>query len=373
MCADLFMEQKDQWLHLAPRNEHDSSQKIEEYFASVAVLMSLQLREMVVNSFDDLLTFFKIHKDGNDFEEPYHEMQFFVPQVLVIKLEVEEPSIVFLPRMKDCWDLICRCFMEILKHSEGLPKVHVKLFPGIKEDLTLHTIQEDESLVAEFMGKMAEIFDRNIVGPQKYLNVYRKYSDLLNNNAEQDVTDFLSKRHELDDFVEKIDGLTKLKREIASMHVTVPLAMFCLDALNLNEELCFRTQKLKDRLIQFEVEENRELNSGICNQYNIIADKVTEVPLTTEELVTLTAYLKKSSEVTVFKLRREIREAIYRLEFLMDYADLPYEDIKLNSTVLHWPDEIEIIFETSRNQLMNRRDHVELTLIKRQVNQGAAF
>ncbi|XP_048348807.1 dynein axonemal heavy chain 3 [Sphaerodactylus townsendi] len=365
MCADLFMEQKDQWLHLAPRNEHDSSQKIEEYFASVAVLMSLQLREMVVNSFDDLLTFFKIHKDGNDFEEPYHEMQFFVPQVLVIKLEVEEPSIVFLPRMKDCWDLICRCFMEILKHSEGLPKVHVKLFPGIKEDLTLHTIQEDESLVAEFMGKMAEIFDRNIVGPQKYLNVYRKYSDLLNNNAEQDVTDFLSKRHELDDFVEKIDGLTKLKREIASMHVTVPLAMFCLDALNLNEELCFRTQKLKDRLIQFEVEENRELNSGICNQYNIIADKVTEVPLTTEELVTLTAYLKKSSEVTVFKLRREIREAIYRLEFLMDYADLPYEDIKLNSTVLHWPDEIEIIFETSRNQLMNRRDHVELTLIKR--------
>lgn len=47
------------------------------------------------------------------------------------------------------------------------------------------------------------------------------------------------------------------------------------------------------------------------------------MPLTTEQLVELTAYLKKSSEVTVFKLRREIREAIYRLEFLMDYADLP--------------------------------------------------
>lgn len=45
-----------------------------------------------------------------------------------------------------------------------------------------------------------------------------------------------------------------------SMHVTVPLAMFCLDAVQLNEELCIRTQNLKDRLIEFEVMENRESN-----------------------------------------------------------------------------------------------------------------
>ena len=44
------------------------------------------------------------------------------------------------------------------------------------------------------------------------------------------------------------------------MHVTVPLAMFCLDAAQLNEKLCNQTQNLKDRLIEFEVMENRELN-----------------------------------------------------------------------------------------------------------------
>ncbi|XP_066465573.1 dynein axonemal heavy chain 3 [Tiliqua scincoides] len=365
-CADLFINQKEKWLHLAPQNDFDSSQPIEEYFASVAILMSLQLREMVIHSLQDLLNFFKMHESGNDFGESYHEMQFFMPQILVIKLDVEEPTIVFEPHMKGCWDLIYRCFMEILKNSEGLPKVQVKLFPELQgDDLILRTVQEDESLVSDYVNKSAEIFDRNVIGPQKYLNVYKKYNDLLNKNADQDVTDFLIKKHDLDDFVEKIDGLTKLKKEIASMHVTVPLAMFCLDALKLNEELCHRTQKLKDRLVQFQIDENREVNQSICNQYNIIADKVSEVPLTTEELVELTAYLKKASEVTVFKLRREIREAIYRLEFLLDYADLPYDDIKLNSSVLHWPDEIEIIFDTSRIQLLNRRDHVELSLIKR--------
>lgn len=44
------------------------------------------------------------------------------------------------------------------------------------------------------------------------------------------------------------------------MRVTVPLAMFCLDAAQLNEELCVRTQNLRDALIEFEVMENRELN-----------------------------------------------------------------------------------------------------------------
>lgn len=46
------------------------------------------------------------------------------------------------------------------------------------------------------------------------------------------------------------------------------------------------------------------------------------MPLNTEELVEFDAYLKKSSEVTVLKLRQEVAEAARRLEFLMGYADL---------------------------------------------------
>lgn len=62
---------------------------------------------------------------------------------------------------------------------------------------------------------------------------------------------------------------------------------------------------------------------SICNQYSYIAEKVSEIPSNTEELVLLIDFLKKSSDVTVFKLRRQLRNAIERLEFLMDYADLP--------------------------------------------------
>uniref|UniRef100_A0A673U890 Dynein axonemal heavy chain 3 n=1 Tax=Suricata suricatta TaxID=37032 RepID=A0A673U890_SURSU len=362
-CAQLFVSQKEQWVHFAPKSDYDSSHNIEEYFASVAAFMSLQLRDLVIKSLEDLVSFFMIHKDGNDFEEPYKEMEFFIPQLIMIKLEVNEPIIVFNPSFDECWELIhmslegvhCRGFY-ILVPSPFLCLVDVEsiLFPELKGDnLTLRTINPEEKLVSDFVNQTFEVFQKNQVGPRKYLNVYKKYDDLLDNMAEQNITAFLKENHEIEDFVTRISSIKKRRNEIASMHITVPLAMFCLDTMILNYDLCERAQNLKDRLIQFQVDINRDTNTSICNQYSIIADKVSEIPANTEELVFLIEFLKKSSDVTVFKLRRQLRDACERLEFLMDHADLPRKS------------NIEDIFENSRNLLLSKRDQAEMDLIKR--------
>ncbi|XP_058892872.1 dynein axonemal heavy chain 3 [Kogia breviceps] len=365
-CAQLFVSQKEQWVLFAPKSDCDSSRRIEEYFASVASFMSLQLRELVIKSLKDLVSFFLIHKDGNDFEEPYQEMEFFIPQLIMIKLEVNEPIIVFNPSFDDCWELIHNSFLEIIKNSRGIPKVESILFPELKGyNLILGTVNADEKLVSDFVDQTLEVFQKNQVGPYKYLNVYKKYDDLLDNTAEQNITAFLKENHEIEDFVMRINSINKRRNEIASMHITVPLAMFCLDTMTLNYDICERAQNLKDHLIQFQVDVNRDTNTSICNQYSIIANKVSEIPVNTGELVSLIEFLKKSSDVTVFKLRRQLRDAAERLKFLMDYADLPQEDIKLNSTLFLWPDQIEDIFENSRNLLLSKRDQAEMDLIKR--------
>lgn len=51
------------------------------------------------------------------------------------------------------------------------------------------------------------------------------------------------------------------------MHISVPLAMFCLDTMALNYDLCERAQNLKDRLIQFQVDVNRDTNARYCQVY----------------------------------------------------------------------------------------------------------
>uniref|UniRef100_A0A8W4FNZ5 Dynein axonemal heavy chain 3 n=1 Tax=Sus scrofa TaxID=9823 RepID=A0A8W4FNZ5_PIG len=350
-CAQLFVSRKEHWVHFAPKSDYDSSRNIEEYFASVASFMSLQLRELVIKSLEDLVSFFMIHKDGNDFKEPYQEMEFFIPQIIMIKLEVSEPIIVFNPSFDDCWELIHNSFLEIIQNAKGIPKVESILFPELRGyHLILGSVNSDEKLVSDLVDQTFKVFQKNQVGPSKYLNVYKKYDDLLDNTAEQNVTAFLKEHHEIEDFVMRINSIKKRRLEIASMHITVPLAMFCLDTMTLNYDL---------------LDVNRDTNTSICNQYSIIADKVSEIPANTGELVYLIEFLKKSSDVTVFKLRRQLRDAVERLEFLMDYAVLPQEDIKLNSTLFLWPDQIEDIFENSRNLLLNKRDQAEMDLIKR--------
>uniref|UniRef100_A0A2K5MUZ9 Dynein axonemal heavy chain 3 n=1 Tax=Cercocebus atys TaxID=9531 RepID=A0A2K5MUZ9_CERAT len=376
-CAQLFTSRKEYWVHFAPKSNYDSCRNIEEYFASVASFMSLQLRELVIKSLEDLVSLFMIHKDGNDFKEPYQEMKFFIPQLIMIKLEVSEPIIVFNPSFDGCWELIRDSFLEIIKNSNGIPKRFKLSFTAAAADwqcvqaapetgkptstggwwelkgynLILGTVNAEEKLFSDFLSQTFKVFQKNQVGPRKYLNVYKMYDDLLDNTAEQNIAAFLKENHDIDDFVMKINAIKKRRNEIASMHITVPLAMFCLDATALNYDLCERAQNLKEHLIQFQVDVNRDTNTSICNQYSHIADKVSEVPANTKELVFLIEFLKKSSDVTVFKLRRQLRDASERLEFLMDYADLPHQ--------------IEDIFENSRNLLLHKRDQAEMDLIKR--------
>ncbi|XP_070580768.1 dynein axonemal heavy chain 3-like [Ptychodera flava] len=359
-CAQLFLAKKELWAHLVPVIETDSTIRVQEFFACVAALMSIQLRGMVINSLADFLTFFQIHKEGNDFGDEYDELQYNMAQVMIIKLKVEEPKIVFEPAFRECRDIILRCFSQIINSAEGLPRVECDIFPDMRgQRLLLRAVKIEEQLVTNFIDQAMEIFKLNTVGPTRYLNTYKKYHDLLNNKAEQDVTAFLKEMHSLQAFRKKIDGYHALKEEIALLRITVPLSMFCLDCVALNADLCARAQKLKDRLVAFEVEENRKLNKDICRRYDEISDRVSESPETTEELVNLIDYLKQAQDVLVYKLKDEIDEAASRLDFLLDYANLPFEDIKLNSTVFHWPDHIQTVFELSKNRFTNRRESAE--------------
>ncbi|GAA6232467.1 dynein heavy chain 3, axonemal [Lates japonicus] len=357
-CASLFDTFEDLWLPLIPKSEQVAPVAVQEFFDCVAALMSLQLRSLVIESLQDLLYFFTIYEEGNHFGEVFDEMRYVQPQVLVVKLQVNEPDIDFSPSFQECWEVVCRAFMDIIKTAEKLPRVECILFPDIK-NLYLRTVGPDESLVTNIINKAKDVFNRNTVGPKKYLNVYQKYSNLLDNTAKQEISLFLKEKHSLQGFTRKIDSINHLWKEIALLPITVPLSMFCLYAGKLNEDLCDRAARLKDKIIMFEVEENRELNKGICQKYEEITETVRSTPETTEELVSLNLYIKKTSEVTVHKLLDEIDEATYRLSFLLDYATLPSDDLRLNSRVFQWPSQILTELDDSKTRLATTREQAE--------------
>ncbi|XP_062847578.1 dynein axonemal heavy chain 3 [Trichomycterus rosablanca] len=377
-CASLFGACKDAWLPLMPQSEDVAPVTAEELFSCVAALMSLQLRSLVTASLQDLLHILTLHQAGNDFGECYEELRYTHPPLLLLRLKVEEMSITFQPSLTECWRLIQESFIHIITSAECLPRVECNLFPDLQDrNLVLCSVRPDESLVSDLLNRARVVFQRNTVGPQRYLNTYEKYNNLLDNSTRQEILTFLNEKHSLQAFTKKIQEVKSVQNEVASLRVTVPLSLFCLEAVKLHEDLCDRTENLIRLLIHHELEENRLLNKSICQRYEQIVDTVTTLPTNTEELVALDQFLTRTTEVTAHTLRDEIGEAAERLRFLLDYATLTGGDVKLNSGVFHWPERLYHVCEGSRVKLVNGREHAEDQLCKRVVKlehtlQGAA-
>ena len=79
--------------------------------------------------------------------------------------------------------------------------------------------------------QVEEIFDKNIIGPKKYIALYDKYSRLLTDEAEKDRDEFLKGEANLADFKAKMDGYVKLKTEINGIRNFALLNMFELDCM----------------------------------------------------------------------------------------------------------------------------------------------
>ncbi|XP_031567893.1 dynein heavy chain 3, axonemal-like [Actinia tenebrosa] len=365
-CAHVLYTGRSHWSYLVPTNDGDSTSLVQQFFSCVAALMSIQLRSMVINSLADFVEFLNFYKDGNDFGENFSDLRYVMVEIMVVQLRIDGAKLIFDPPFREVRDIILRLLTEIVKSAEDLPRVETELFPDMRDSqLTLRSVAVDEMLVQDYMDRAVELFKINTVGPQKYLNTYKKYQDLLNNKAETEVMTFLQDEPVLLALSKKIDAFQSLSKEIAALYITVPLNMLCLNCDEVNQELSARAAKLAATMTIYVVDLNRDKNRGLCRQYDEISDKVQEMPDNTKDLVALTQFLENASSVMVVSLQSKVDEAAERLLFLLDYATLPYEDIKLNSTIFHWPEHIQKIFELSKSRIGHRKDLAQDDLRRR--------
>jgi len=74
--AEIFLDKKCAWSQYFEIHPDASTALIEKYFRSVNSLLSKQLRIMVINTLEDMRTFFKRYQAGNAFEGEYKDLTF---------------------------------------------------------------------------------------------------------------------------------------------------------------------------------------------------------------------------------------------------------------------------------------------------------
>ena len=60
---------------------------------------------------------------GNEFGDEFNETEYVMKQVMIIKLYVEDPKLLFDPSFRECRDIVLRCFSEVIASGEGLQRV----------------------------------------------------------------------------------------------------------------------------------------------------------------------------------------------------------------------------------------------------------
>ena len=80
-----------------------------------------------------------------------------------------------------------------------------------------------------------------------------------------------------------------------------------------------------------------------------------KVPVDTEELVTLMRFVENAKTKEIGPLKDEINRSKRRLDFLLTYALMSDEDIKLNGVTFTWPGRILPIFDLSKKRMMQKK------------------
>jgi dynein heavy chain len=257
---------------------------------------------------------------------------------------------------------------DIVNVAVGLPRLETKIFPALAtEQLTISSCSEADEPALRAKERIDNVVSRNSVGPQSYVKIYDVYNHLLvdklgKSKSEREVEIFLGKDYPLTKYTTMIEKYHTLSTEILDLRPRVPLNLVALDTSHLQQKLADLSILLANILIGSVVERNRTTNRTTCEQFETIASKLSEKPATTEELTQLDAYLIKVKTETFFKLKEEISHANERLRFLLHFATLSNEDIRLNTTTIKWPEKLEPMFDSTSNHIDETKIRAEQDL-----------
>ncbi|KAJ3188443.1 Dynein heavy chain 3, axonemal [Gaertneriomyces sp. JEL0708] len=344
--ASAFFNSKDQWYSIAT-SAHDVDlgfRRLDGFFKSACALMSNQLWALMESSLSEFERFFAQFAEC-DAEET----------VFSVRLVISGTQIRFDPPLLELEAAIVSILEEMVAAVKEIPRVETRLFTSLtNEPLYVPAMGMEDDRIAD--GRyVRSIIAKNTVAPQKHLMSYDKYKALLTTKAEKRVEDFLREKHDLDDYETEIKKLNKIIEEIQASPSVVRFSLIYLDCDALKTELAGKAQQLVQRLVDQVADMNRKINLGICESYEKISAKAMKAPADTQELVELMKYVDNARQRDIVALRDEITRGKKRLDFLLNYAFMTEEDIKLNGVTFTWPGRILPIFDLSKKRMLQKK------------------
>ncbi|XP_012271492.1 dynein heavy chain 3, axonemal [Orussus abietinus] len=369
--AELFLEKKHAWSCFVEMKLRASTVLIEQYFRSVNTLLSRQLRIIVMQTLGHIRDFLVQYKTGNSFEEEYQDLMFSrIPFMTITVIPVLGSSeLKFSPSVHQMYGVMSRCFDKIIGVAGNIPRIESFLFPELDRPGHMFPVLREEEVEAIITEALDAIFI-NAPGPDLYLKFYLDYLYIIDGRAKIELDDYFSTVPEpyLKDFGHRILKYDKLRKDIRTFRSKVQLNLVEMDCSRLNEAMREVLFDLRTRICEHFATELRANNQELCKVFDEIANEISGMPETTQQVVELYNFLCESRDTTMFNLRGKIARSVELILFLFEHQPPTDEDIALNTRTLTWPKEMEVVMELATVRLNMRRSFVEGVLRTKREN-----
>ncbi|EDQ84751.1 uncharacterized protein MONBRDRAFT_39136 [Monosiga brevicollis MX1] len=376
-AAEIMMALRDTWYHRVDKEDPLEAargfQRLEHIFAAACSTMSNQLRGCIRQSLQTYLQeLLEPYAGGNAYDGEYTDAHVARRPLVRMAVHVQDADVTLDPS----WDEVAAAFsghcQAIAQVAEQVPRPEKRVFPelGDREDLFIPCATADDEHVITTRERLMAIIEANKPGPARYLEMFDRFRHLLappNERSEEQaaVADFCAKDKPLSAYRSYIQKLQDLCREIDDLRPTAPMGLVCIDITPAQATLRERCQSLIDTLVSTVTQNNRKLNRGICERFDAIANRLMEQPQSSEDMKSLEEYLQETRAETIFKLKAEITEAGERLRFLLEFAELNEDHVKLNTTTIKWPAKLEPMFDVADRRVNEHRQAAEVQLVQR--------
>eukprot|EP00667_Euglena_gracilis_P000033 EG_transcript_33 len=344
-----------------------NASRMSRFMRTINLIMSHQLRSLIVTSLGNYTTFIKrfdVADDGMwDPAQAAKSLSGNVP-LFVINLCTGDRGIVYEPSLEQVREVVEEVFSNIFAFTEDIPGVGEKLFPLLSlGNAALRSVAPTEDVIVEGKAVLQRVLDRNMIGPHALKDLYAEFEYLVTLNIDRFIQEFSQNSPTLEDYQRQMNrvygDIEKIK--VRSLN-EVAFELLKVECYEVKASLIRKANEVANAVMRLLGSTAKQDTQAVNEAYEDIYQRIQFEPANPEEMQELKKYIDGCQE-RVNELNVKFNEISDTVALMSQFGFMLNEDdFQFYWSTYSWPQRVVTLVQDSDFKYKENRNRFQQEL-----------
>jgi dynein heavy chain len=386
-------------------------QSMPQFFNSMSVLVSRQLRTLVQESLDHLIRVFSACRIPDEEETLLIAAGSAVSSslpLLSLKLIIHSSELRFSPSLPELDSMIGQIIEHVVLSVGGFPPVDPQLLPqyspfrmvldriaGIIQvpaaqvpmdaaaaaakilqnshqvDNVVRVCSPEDSFIVSAKRQLSSLCVNAMSAPEVIQRTYSQFTWILDIDVSKFCREFQRAQHTLEEYGAEVMKYRATAESVMSCTIgIIALGFFSIQAEPAKKSIASRALAVADTLLNQVLSECTEMMHNICMKFDQMQITAGEKPKESSAMKALKKFLEEDAPKEIVEQSKHIVKVCASVDFLYEYGHpMPDEDALLVIRTRQWPAKLAPVIKDNLDRILNQEEAMEEAL----QNRRAAF